>query len=125
MQNYLPQYNQMRTGAYYNPVPPQQPQIQFKIIPVTNKNEADAFIPDVSGSPLFFFNRGTNEIYMKQLDLQTGLAVFKEFTEKSVATPVKPVITIEMLNDKIDALKDIVDQLVPPKKEKAVKNANE
>ena len=106
MQNYLPQYNQMRTGAYYNPVPPQQPQIQFKTIPVTNKNEADAFIPDVSGSPLFFFNRGTNEIYMKQLNLQTGLAVFKEFAEKPAAQ-VAPAITIEVLNQKIDSLTEV------------------
>ena len=124
MQNYLPQYPQMRTGYYNNPVPTvQQPQVQFKTIPVTNRNEADAFIPDVNGSPLFFFNRGSNEIYLKQLDLQTGLAIFKEYVEKQPAVNPTSTITVETLNEKIDALKDIINQLTPTKKEKVTKNA--
>ena len=117
MQNYLPQYNQYRVPQYSAPVytqntfTPQPQQIQYRMVPVTTRNEADATIPDVNGAPSFFFNRGTNEIYLKQIDLQTGVSIFKEYIEKPVnQVPVTPAISIEMLNEKLDSIKALLEQ---------------
>lgn len=117
MQNFGPQYNNMyrmpysMPNYYTQPVTP-QPQVQYKMTQVTSRNEADATIPDVSGAPTFFFNRGTNEVYLKQMDLQTGMAMFKEYIEKPVEqTPVetKPVVDITTLNEKLDAIKALLE----------------
>lgn len=117
MQNFGPQYNNMYRmpysipNYYTQPVTP-QPQVQYKMTQVTSRNEADATIPDVSGAPTFFFNRGTNEVYLKQMDLQTGMAMFKEYIEKPVKqAPVetKPVVDITILNEKLDAIKALLE----------------
>ena len=117
MQNFGPQYNNMyrmpysMPNYYTQPVTP-QPQVQYKMTQVTSRNEADATIPDVSGAPTFFFNRGTNEVYLKQMDLQTGMAMFKEYIEKPVEqAPVetKPVVDITTLNEKLDAIKALLE----------------
>ena len=46
-------------------------QTGWRILQVSNIEEANATPADLTGSPLFFFNKATKEIYMKQLD-QTG-----------------------------------------------------
>lgn len=65
--------------------PTQQTQTQtIKTIPVTNKNEANSIIPDPTGIPILFLNKGANEIYLKQVDQNTGLGIFKEYALKPV-----------------------------------------
>lgn len=116
MQNYnMPQYGTpMRvpysTTQYYTPTP----QIRY----VTSRNEAEAITPDINGAPTFFFNRGTNEIYMKQMDMQTALPIFKEFIEKPLPEgEVKPVISIDTLNSKLDEIiKSLTEQTTAKKK---------
>ena len=131
MQNFVPQYNQYRAPQYSVPqnyygqnITP-QPQIQFKMVPATNRNEADATIPDVNGAPSFFFNRGTNEIYLKQMDMQPGISIFKEYVEKPVTqTPVSSSISIDTLNEKLDSIKAILEHAgtVTEEVKKAKKN---
>ena len=135
MQNFGPQYNNMyrmpysMPNYYTQPVTP-QPQVQYKMTQVTSRNEADATIPDVSGAPTFFFNRGTNEVYLKQMDLQTGMAMFKEYIEKPVeqaAVETKPVVDITTLNEKLDAIKALLEHpdTVPEEPVKKVKAKND
>ena len=126
MQNFnMPQFNpQMRMPytnsmtQYYTPTP--QPQMQYRIVPVTSRNEAEAITPDINGAPTFFFNRGSNEVYLKQMDMQTGLSIFKEFIEKPIAeAEAKPLISIDTLNAKLDEIKSLMEQ---SGKKKAVKD---
>ena len=104
----------------------------WRIIPVSNIEEANATPVDLSGNPLFFFNRATKEIYMKQLD-QTGAAPLISFTLKPQEQQIKlsqeqtkPAYDFQndlrKLNNKVD---DIYKVLVPssqnkPKKEQTV-----
>lgn len=69
---------------------PQQQAIQqtqpiqngMNIIPVSAKEEATATPIDlVNGIPTFFYNKGQNEIYLKQFDVQTGTATLKTFIQ--------------------------------------------
>lgn len=131
MQNFIPQY---RTGynvpSLYNTNLQQTPII--KTVAVTSKSEADNYIPDVNGTPTLFLNRGNNEIYLKQMDLNTGLGIFKEFTEKP-QNVINEVITplenndFKKLSDKIDSLKSAIESLTTSKEEttetKGVKGA--
>ena len=58
-----------------------------KILYVGNREEAFVHPVDlVYSTPTFFFNRGTNEVYMKQYDGTTGNALFKVYIEQ-----VKPI----------------------------------
>ena len=53
-----------------------------KMLYVGNKEEATAHPVDlIYNTPTFFYNRGTNEVYMKQYDGNTGNAKFKIYTE--------------------------------------------
>ena len=66
---------------YNNPfMPIQQPQQQFyKVLPISNRKEADNIPVDLSGHPTYFHNQTNNEIYVKQFDVRTGLATIQEF----------------------------------------------
>lgn len=84
----------------------------FKTIPVANIDEANATQADMSGNPMFFYNKGQNEIYVKQLNLQSGLANFQ--TYKLAQAPSANENTsigvnisekqYKVLTDKLDAL---------------------
>lgn len=107
----MPQYGpQMRAPYNYNAGMTQYyasaPQIRY----VTSRNEAEATTPDINGAPTFFFNRGTNEIYLKQMDMLTALPIFKEFIEKPMETETKPAISIDTLNAKLDEIKSLMEQ---------------
>ena len=102
----------------------------YKTIPVTNKEEANATQVDINGFPTFFFNQATNEIYMKKINLQTGLADFYVFKRAEQILPKENTSyekDFKALNDKIDNLKSVVESLIIPKTEniepKGVKNA--
>ena len=80
MQNYNP-YN-LQNYSPYQPqqLQHQQPQQQgYKVIPVSNRNEVNSFITDFNGTPVYFHNQSTNEIYVKQFDIKTGLAKVQNF----------------------------------------------
>lgn len=121
MQNYnMPQYGpQMRAPYNYNAGMTQYytPTLQIKY--VTSRNEAEAITPDISGAPTFFFNRGCNEVYLKQMDMVTGLSIFKEFIEKPIEAETKPAISIDTLNAKLDEIKSLMEQST---KKKVVKD---
>ena len=81
-----------------------------KMLYVGNREEATAHPVDlVYSTPTFFFNRGTNEIYMKQYDGTTGNAIFKIYTEqiKPIEKTVQSVAMIPNDNAYINELKMI------------------
>lgn len=106
----------------------------WRVILVSNIEEANATPVDLSGNPLFFFNRATNEIYMKQLD-QTGAAPLISFVLKPQESQIKlsqeqtkPVYDFQndlrKLTDKVEEIRRILIPNTPqnnpqnkPKKE--------
>lgn len=126
---------------------PQQSQQQRQgaiIMPVSNQEEANAYIVSPEGTPTFFYNAGKKEIYLKQTNKDTGSADF--FVFKAVKAPTKeekeekqekeekekPVTyekDFKALNDKIDGLYSIlskpetVEEEIPEKPIKGAKNA--
>lgn len=96
----------------------EQPQ-GFITLPVSNIQEANSFRVSMDGTPTYFHNMGTGEIYVKRNNRQTGLCDFETYT-KLVPTQVDG-ITLETLNQKIDGIYDL---LMPVKKQeiKEVKN---
>ena len=124
----------MMNYGYFNPMmSPQQrltqleqqyPQfsqpIGFKVVPVANVEEANASQIDLNGNPVFFYNKGKNEIYVKQFNVQTGLADFYTFSRMETVTETPQIVTkddFKIINEKLDGLYSILD-----KPKKAVKN---
>lgn len=67
--------------------PMQQPQQQggFNVMPVANADEAKAVQTPFDGSILILPNINNGKIYTKQLNMNTGSAIFNEY---SISTPV-------------------------------------
>lgn len=89
----------------------------WRIIQVSNIDEANATPADLSGIPIFFFNKATKEIYMKQLD-QTGAAPLITFVlkpqEQTKLSQEQTKPTVDFQNDlrkltsKIDKMYDVL-----------------
>lgn len=90
-----------------------QPQQQnFITLPVSNIQEAISYRVGIDGTPTYFHNMATGEIYMKRTNRQTGVCEFETFSK--VVQDKVDSITLETLNKKID---DIYTFLNPVKKE--------
>lgn len=96
-----------------------QTQPQIKAISVTNKSEANSVIPDTTGIPTLFWNKGADEIYLKQFDITTGLGIFKEYVLKQPeqteqheeVTPQKNYDEdFKILGNKLDEIKAVIEK---------------
>lgn len=105
-----------------------RPLNNLKIIPVTNRQEANSTQVDYSGVPIFFYNQTTGEIYKKQFDISTGLATFHEFvkSDKPISNE-NDVLNSNSYKDelnaimiRIDGLEETIRKMFEPK---GVKNA--
>ena len=102
----------------------------FKVVPVTNIEEANASQVDLQGNPVFFYNKGKNEIYLKQFNINTGLADFYVFAKaERPLSDVKPVPSVntyekdfKALNDKLDGLYALLKPEEIKQVKKGVKN---
>lgn len=120
------QYNQQQFNQPY-----QRPLNNLKIIPVTNRQEANCTQVDYSGIPTFFYNQTTGEIYKKQFDVQTGLATFQDYvkSDKPILDEKEQVsnnLSKEDLNaimSRLDGLEETIKKLVKIDEPKGVKNA--
>lgn len=116
---YLQRLNQMEQQfPQYAQTPiTQTPNLQqgasFATIPVTNREEANAFRVDMAGAPTFFYNANKNEVYMKRTNMQTGMADFFVFSKSDEQLPVKTSEfdkEFKKLNDKVDKLYSLLKQ---------------
>lgn len=87
----------------------QTKQPTLTIIPVTNKEEATAFLVDAFGAPTFFYNAGANEIYLKRTNLETGGADFVIFSK--VAKPLRGVKDEKGINTYKEDLKTLSNKI--------------
>lgn len=104
-----------------------QPQVQpqgYRTMLVSNIEEANASQVSTDGQPAFYYNKGKNEIYLKQFDINTGGAIFQRFSLVKM-----PVNEGNIENDKnvyferLDAIESKLDMLASlfeekPKKKK-------
>lgn len=66
--------------SYMNQYPYQtQPQF-YRVIPISSIDEANKMPVDFNGTPTYFHNQATNEIYIKQFDVKTGLSNLQVFS---------------------------------------------
>ena len=110
----------------YTPQPQQaqSPQINTqvlqpatKIIQVSSKEEATGTPVDlINGTPTFFYNKGKNEIYLKQCDISSGTPIFKTYAE--VQTEVKEIKLatnyekeLQHISEGVDSLHRILSQM--------------
>lgn len=87
----------------------------YRALPVSSEMEANNITVDFNGMPTYLHNQSTNEIYVKQFDIKTGLTTTQKYvksdgTEKPTSE-IKPEIDISLFNEKIDVLTDRIDGL--------------
>ncbi len=119
---YQPTYNALQNTqqrlsqleAQYNQPTLQSPSQGIRALLVTNKEEATACQIPLDGTPTIFYNKAQNEIYIKQISMQTGLPEFQQFVLSSTATTNKTIEDsickkdITALSTKIDSLYDLL-----------------
>ena len=108
MMNYANGYNPNAWMNAQNNFIPQQPMLSGSY--VSNISEAIATKPDVTGKPLFFYNKAGEEIYIKQYDA-TGNAPVK--TYKLVVESVEPqpnpyLESFKSLDNKLEDIKKLL-----------------
>lgn len=107
----------------------------YKLVTIGSIEEAKAAPVDtINDTPSFFFNRGKNEIYLKQYNSQNGLPIFCTF--QLVQEPTNEVNkkteaniyenNFKALNDKIDGLRSLISTIqVEPKSEQVSDQVSE
>lgn len=69
----------------YNPYLPQyqsQQHLIYKMLPVSSIEEINSTPVDFNGAPTYFHNQPTDEIYIKQFDVRTGLSNLQVYNRK-------------------------------------------
>lgn len=116
MMNYNQPYYQHPQPQYDNRYNPYLNQPQgLRVMFVSNKEEANATPIDVSGNPNFFYNRGLNEIYVKQFDVKTGITNFEKFIKSDFETEETNKANLydeqfKMINDRLDELHKLLNK---------------
>lgn len=119
----------------------QQPQqygnfrpVFYKALPIANDAEMNNYTVDFNGTPTYFHNQMTNEIYIKQFDMRTGLTTLQKYVKFEQAD--KPVeekkeefntdlykADFEALNGRLNGLEKMIENLNKKDDIKGVKNA--
>lgn len=122
--NQYPQYfNTSLQQAVATPQPQQTQQITTqppimqpqnsgsRILQVSNREEATATPVDlINGTPTFFYNKGKNEVYLKQFDVPTGTATLKTFIEV-VSEPESNNEHIHNYEEELKTIREGVERL--------------
>ena len=111
-----PNYQQLQQTQMQNQNLQQNQIPSFSTIFVSNIAEAIATKPDVTGKPLFFYNKAYEEIYIKQYD-STGAAPVKTYKlivnekngeNKEQANSTIIVDSIKGLDNKLDEIRNLL-----------------
>lgn len=102
-------YNQF-VPQYQNMFSQNQNQMGANTVFVSDIAEAIATKPDITGKPLFFYNKANEEIYVKQYD-NTGAApvkTYKLFVETQEEKPNPLLENFKSLDNKLDDIKKLL-----------------
>lgn len=113
-QPYYQHPQQLFDNRYNNPYLNQQVQ-GLRVMFVSNKEEANATPIDISGNPSFFYNRGSNEIYVKQFDVKTGITTFQRFVKSDIEPESENKANLydeqfKMITDRLDELQSMLNK---------------
>lgn len=86
-----------------------------KVIPVSSEADMSRYTVDFNGNPTYFYNQATNEIFVKQFDMRTGMTNTQRFI-KSEPTSVannEPKLddTIKVLDERIETINKRLEAL--------------
>ena len=98
MQNFMQQSQQY---GNYRP-------LFYKALPIANEAEMNNYTVDFNGTPTYFHNQMTNEIYVRQFDIRTGLTTSQKFVR--FETSNKPIEESKEENKK-DVFKEELDTI--------------
>ena len=109
---------------------PQQFRPQYRAIPVSSEAEINSVTVDFNGMPTYFHNQVTNEIFVKQFDMKTGITTLHKYIkfegDSKPNNESKNESNINLykkdfnaLNERIDGLKQMIEKI----NIKEVKNA--
>ena len=117
---------------------PYQPQYRpqqafYKALPVASEAEMNTYTVDFNGMPTYFHNQATNEIYVKQFDIRTGLTTTQKFikfegdNKPNNESKTGNNINIykddfDALNDRLNGLQRMIENLQKKEDIKGVKN---
>ena len=113
MMNYANQYGYnpyLNTNTQFNNLQSQYTQPQSNIIFVSNIAEANTTKPDVTGKPLFFYNKADEEFYIKKYD-DFGLAPLKiyKLVVENAESKTNPYLEgFKNLDTKLDDIKKLL-----------------
>lgn len=109
-------YQQMMSGAQQ--MMPQMPQqmmpapqmIQGGVSPmsrpVSSREEAQATAADFSGAPMVFLDRAHRRVYVKQWNMQTGMADFEDYGPVIEQRPAAPeYVNLHTFQSELDKLR--------------------
>lgn len=106
-------------------------QVFYKAMPVASEAEMNTYTVDFNGMPTYFHNQATNEIYVRQFDIRTGLTTTQRFIKsEGDSKPINESKTednislfkedFNALNKRLNGLEKMIEDL---KDIKGVKNA--
>lgn len=105
----------------------------YKALPVTSEAEMNTYTVDFNGMPTYFHNQATNEIYVKQFDIRTGLTTTQKFIKfEGDSKPIseskiennKDIYKedFEAINGRLNGLQKMIENLQRKEDIKGVKN---
>lgn len=87
----------------------------YRALPVSSEMEANNITVDFSGMPTYLHNQQTNEIYVKQFDIKTGLTTMQKYVKSdgtiNDSAGVKPDFDINAYDEKLNTLNERMDDL--------------
>ena len=101
-------------------------QMFYKTLPVMSESEINNITVDFNGSPTYFHNQATNEIYIKQFDIRTGITNMQKYVKAEALNEIKQSEEVnkkdfEALNSRLDNLEDILTELKDLRSNKSAK----
>ena len=102
----------------YYPQPPYRNFTQnngSRVVSIASDSEMNNVAEDYSGIPLYFHNRTTNEIIIRQFDISTGLTITKKYIKTDGAdlahSEKKEEESINLYTEKLNSINDRIDSL--------------
>lgn len=80
--------------------------------PVSSREEAQATAADFSGAPMVFLDRAHRRVYVKQWNMQTGMADFEDYGPVIEQRPAVPeYVNIHTFQSELDKLRAEINEM--------------
>lgn len=80
--------------------------------PVSSREEAQATAADFSGAPMVFLDRAHRRVYIKQWNMQTGMADFEDYGPVIEQRPAAPeYVNIHTFQSELDKLRAEINEM--------------